>query len=228
VLKSLAEQGFSGVNLTVPHKEAALMIVDEVEPLAQRIGAINLVLVQKDGTLLGRNTDAYGFTQNLMTGDFKPFSSSVTLLGAGGAARAALAALLDMGFDDIRIMNRTRDKAAALAKEFAPDKITDFAWGDPAALKGACLLANATSLGLTGQPPLVLNLDGLPPWAWVTDMVYAPLETALLKAAKVRRNQTIDGLGMLLHQARPSFAAFFGQDPDVTDDVRAHVLEAIA
>ena len=223
-LKLLADKGFCGVNLTVPHKETAMGFVDEVEALAQRIGAINTIVVQKDGSLFGRNTDAYGFTQNLLTAGFKPATQSATLVGAGGAARAGLAALLDMGFSDIRIVNRTRDKAEKLAGEFAPDKIRAFDWNDPRALEGSDLLVNATSLGLKGQPPLQIALDALPRGAWVTDMVYAPLQTDLLQRAAQRGHKTVDGLGMLLHQARPAFAAFFGKDPDVTEALRAYVL----
>jgi len=223
-LKSLADKGFNGVNLTVPHKEAALAIVDEIEPLAQRIGAINTVIVRKDGSLYGRNTDAYGFHHNLLEAGFKRTRNIATLLGAGGAARAALAALLDMGFTDIRIINRTRDKAEKLAEEFDVKKITAYAWDNPRALEGSDLLANATSLGLKGQPPLTISLDALPTDAWVTDMVYAPLQTDLLQQAVQRGNKTVDGLGMLLHQACPAFAAFFGIDPEVTPELRAYVL----
>ena len=223
-LKSLPAEGFAGVNVTVPHKEATLAVMDEVEPLAQLIGAVNTVVVQANGKLLGRNTDAYGFTQNLVCAGYKPGKTAV-ILGAGGAARAGIVALLDMGFSDIRILNRTRDKAEALAAEFAPDKINAFDWGDAKALEGANLLVNATSLGLKGQPPLELNLDALPQTAWVTDMVYAPLQTDLLQRAAARGNKTVDGLGMLLHQARPAFQAFFGIDPEVTDALRNYVIE---
>lgn len=223
-LKALSDKGFSGVNLTVPHKEAALQMVDEVEALAQRIGAINTVVVRQDGSLYGRNTDAYGFHHNLMEAGFKKTAEAATLLGAGGAARAGLAALLDMGFRDIRLVNRTRDKAEKLAAEFGTDKITAYAWNDPRALEGSGLLANATSLGLKGQPPLEINLEALPLQAWVTDMVYVPLQTGLLQQAAARGNKTVDGLGMLLHQARPAFQAFFGIDPEVTPELRAHVL----
>jgi shikimate dehydrogenase len=224
-LKSLAERGYSGVNLTAPHKETALSCVDELEPLARRIGAVNTITVRADGSLLGRNTDVYGFTQNLLMAGFHVEKKPTTLLGAGGAARAGLAALLAMGFDDIRILNRTRKRAEALAEEFAPDKIKAFDWGDARALEGAGLLANATSLGLEGQPELQIALDALPAEAWVTDMVYAPLRTELLKQASRRGNKTVDGLGMLLHQARPAFAAFFSVDPEVTDELREFVLE---
>lgn len=223
-LEMLAAKGLAGVNLTVPHKELAMSMVDELEPLAKRVGATNTVVVQRNGKLLGRNTDVYGFSQNLLSAGFKPVSKIATLLGAGGAARAGLVALLDMGFTDIRIVNRTHAKAEKLAEEFGADKIKVHDWNDPKALVGSELLANATSLGLKGQPPLDLALDALPPNAWVTDMVYAPLETDLLKRAAARGNKTVDGLGMLLHQAKPAFAAFFGVEPAVTVELRAHVL----
>ena len=226
-LKALAKRNFQGVNLTVPHKEAAMEIVDEIEPLARRIGAINTVIVRADGTLYGRNTDAYGFAQNLLAAGFKP-GKTATLLGAGGAARAGIAALLDMGFTDIRIVNRTREKAEKLAAEFAPEKIRAFDWNDSKALEDTELLANATSLGLKGQPPLELVLSALPREAWVTDMVYAPLQTDLLKRAAAQGCKTVDGLGMLLHQARPAFAEFFGTDPEVTPELRTYVMEGLS
>jgi shikimate dehydrogenase len=226
-LKDLPAQEFRGVNLTMPHKEAALKIVDHTEPLAKRIGAINTVIVRDDGTLEGRNTDAYGFTQNLLSAGLVAGDRPVTLLGAGGAARAGLVALIDMGFTDIRIVNRTKERAEALAKTFPQTKTISFSWGDPNALKDALLLVNATSLGMKGQPLLELSLDALPKDAWVNDMVYAPLETDLLKRAKARGNKTVDGLGMLLHQARPAFKAFFGTDPEVTTELRAIMLEGL-
>jgi shikimate dehydrogenase len=223
-LKALADKGFSGVNLTVPHKEAALACVDEIEPDAKRIGAINTIVVREGGKLLGRNTDVYGFMQNLLAAGFRREAKAATLLGAGGAARAGAAGLLAMGFTDIRIMNRTRGKAQMIAKDFAPDKIRAFDWGDAEALEDSELLVNATSLGMKSQPRLDLALDMLPQHAWVTDMVYVPLHTDLLKRARARGNRTVDGLGMLLHQARPAFEAFFGKDPEVTGELRGHLL----
>jgi shikimate dehydrogenase len=212
------------VNLTVPHKEAALQIVDSIDPIAKRVGAINTVTVGGEGKLEGRNTDVYGFAQNLLTGGYKTDDRPVAILGAGGAARAAVVALLDMGVGSLRILNRTQDKAQDFVQEFGP-KLSVFALDDAQALREASLLVNATSLGLKGQPPLKINLDTLPRDALVTDMVYAPLMTDLLKCAEVRGNKTIDGLGMLLHQARPAFKAFFGVDPEVTSELRTYVLE---
>ncbi len=224
-LRALPALGFRGVNLTLPHKEKAFGVVDHVDPLAQRIGAINTIIVREDGLLEGRNTDAYGFTQNLLTAGFLPADRPAVVLGAGGAARAAIAGLIDMGMTTIRIVNRTVERAEALAAAFPQAKIAVFKWNDPAALKDAELLVNATSLGMQGQPALELSLNALPKDAWVNDMVYAPLETDLLKRAAARGNKTVDGLGMLLHQARPAFAAFFGVEPEVTDELRRYVLK---
>lgn len=230
-LANLAANSYRGVNLTVPHKEPALKLVDNIEPLARRVGAINTVVVQDDGSLLGRNTDVFGFTENLRSHGFVMNNGCAVIVGAGGAARAALVALLGMGARDIRIINRTLDRATALVREFAHelggDPITSYAWDDDRALAGADLLVNATSLGLKGQPPLTLSLDHLPLDATVTDMVYAPLKTDLLIRAANRGHAVIDGLGMLLHQARPAFQAFFGRDPEVTPELRAHVLSAL-
>ncbi len=227
----LQAHGYRGVNLTLPHKEQAMKLVDVVEPLARRIGAVNTVVVSEDGTLEGRNTDAFGFTAHLLSSgyafeqDRNGRNNGVVILGAGGAARAALVGALDQGSKDVRLVNRTRERAESLAEEIDPDAISVFDWGDPAALKGAGLLVNATSLGMTGQPPLDLSLDGLPSSAFVMDMVYAPLITPLLAEAARRGHRAVDGLGMLLHQARPAFAAFFGIDPEVTPELRSYVLE---
>jgi shikimate dehydrogenase len=225
-LKVLADQGFVGVNLTVPHKETAVLVVDELEPLAQRVLAINTVIVKPDGKLYGRNTDVYGFTQNLRAAGFQS-GKIATLIGAGGAARGCVVALLDMGFEDIRVVNRTVSKAEALIN-LALGKIKVFGWDDARAFEDTELLINATTLGLKGMPRESVSLDALPPKAWVTDMVYTPLETDLLKNAALRGNKTVDGLGMLLHQARPAFEAFFGIDPEVTPELRAHVLEGLS
>ncbi len=227
-LKTLTEGGFRGVNLTVPHKEHALKVVQERDPLAARIGAVNTVIVQDDGTLKGLNTDVYGFSQNLRAAGFDlALPSGVTVIGAGGAARAVLAALIGMGFRDIRLSNRTRGRAETLARDFSLPDNAVYGWKEAAALEGSGLLVNATSLGLEGQPPLDLDLGPLPRDAWVTDLVYRPLMTDLLVKAERRGNRVVDGLGMLLHQARPAFAAFFGVDPQVTDELRRHVLEGL-
>ncbi len=226
-LRGMPTQGLRGVNLTIPHKEASLGIVDRCDAAAQSIGAVNLVIVDQDGTLHGHNTDAYGFTQNLLISGFTPFGGTAMILGAGGAARAVIVALADMGFTEIRIANRTADRAQKLAQEFSTPqcRLTTIDWKDaPNALSDTELLVNTTSLGMHGQPPLNFPLAGLPLSATVTDIIYAPLETTLLQQARQRGHRVIDGLGMLLHQARPSFAAFFGRDPQVTPELRQHVL----
>jgi len=224
VLRDLPKQGFRGANLTIPHKEAALNIVDRIDPAAARIGAVNTVIVGADGKLEGRNTDAYGFSRNLLAAGFKPRGAAV-VLGAGGAARAVATALGEMGVTEIRIVNRTVERAEMLVKQLKIDARI-FAWNNyREAFLGAGLLVNATSLGMQKEPTLDIALDGLPRDAVVTDLVYAPLTTALLAEAQKRGHKTVDGLGMLLHQARPAFEAFFGRDPEVTDELRRYVLE---
>jgi shikimate dehydrogenase len=224
-LKSLAAAGFCGASVTLPHKEAALKIVDHADAAARRIGAVNTVIARGDGSLEGFNTDAFGFTQNLLSIHVDPAEKTVVILGAGGAARAVIVALQDMGALEIRLINRTKSRAEALAKEFGKG-IKVFSWSDyRSAFEGAALLVNTTSLGMEGQPPLEMALDALPRAAVVNDLVYTPLMTDLLERARQRGNRALDGLGMLLHQARPQFAAFFGREPEVTEDLRHHVLE---
>jgi shikimate dehydrogenase len=225
-LKSLKNNGFAGVNLTVPHKEAALKLVDELSPVSKMIGAVNTIFVRDDGALFGTNTDAFGFIENLRqhsTG-FNAARGPAVVLGAGGAARAVCAALKDAGAAEIRVINRTPARCEALAKDFAP-VVKPIAWSEVSKhLSDAALLVNATSLGMTGQPPLNVDLTTLPQSALVTDLVYAPLETDLLKTARARGNPTVDGLGMLLYQAQAGFEGWFGVKPEVTPALRAAVL----
>ncbi|MFC1673025.1 shikimate dehydrogenase [Pseudomonadota bacterium] len=229
-LRALRADGFAGCNVTVPHKEAALAEVDEVHPLAKRIGAVNTIKVREDGTLYGFNTDGFGFLENLRAGHagFDAASGPAVVLGAGGAARAVVVALLDAGAPQVRLLNRTRERAEQLASELTgvgSGTIEVDDWEDRAEhLGGAALLTNTTTLGMKGQRPLDLDLSALPVDALVNDIVYAPLETDLLARAKARGNPVVDGLGMLLHQARPGFEAWFGTLPDVTDELRRHVL----
>ncbi len=225
-LKSLFLLGFKGCNLTVPHKEAALQIVDEITPVAKAIGAINTVFVLPDGRLQGTNTDAFGFFENLRQSvpGFNVTRAPAVVLGAGGAARAVCAALIEAGAPEVRLLNRTRARAQTLETAFGP-KIKATPWSDlPAALKDAGLLVNSTSLGMSGQPPLDVSIDTLPTAALVTDLVYTPLETPLLHAAKKRGNKTVDGLGMLLYQAQKGFEGWFGVKPEVTSALRSHLL----
>lgn len=231
-LSGLAGQGFRGVNLTVPHKETALALVDRVDETAQRIGAVNTIVVGGDGALIASNTDAYGLIENIRAGAPGALEAHfggrpAVILGAGGAARAAMVGLADAGVTDIRIVNRTVARAEALAAlaGVAGLRVSAHGWdGAGAALADAGLLVNTSTLGMTGQPPLALDLGLLPEDAVVNDIVYAPLETGLLAAARARGNPVIDGLGMLLHQARAGFRAWFGTDPAVDDDLRAAVL----
>jgi shikimate dehydrogenase len=226
-LRGLKANGLAGVNLTIPHKVAACKLVDALDPAAGRIGAVNLVTVDAQSRVLGSNTDAYGFSQNLSASGFKPAGGAAFVLGAGGACRAVLVALEDLGFTEIRIANRTKERAESLAREFSTPqtKIMVVPWKTaPQDISGIDLLVNTTSLGMAGQPPLAFSLETLPSSAFVADIVYAPVETCLLQKAKQRGYRTIDGLGMLLHQARPSFTAFFGREPEVTEELRRFVL----
>ncbi|NBC34199.1 MAG: shikimate dehydrogenase [Alphaproteobacteria bacterium] len=218
--------GFRGCNITVPHKEAALALVDDADDAARAIGAVNTVVATPDGRLVGLNTDGFGFLENLRAGapGWDPASGPALVLGAGGAARAVLKALADCGVPELRLVNRTAGRAEKTASELGP-AIRPVDWAErEAALEDCALLVNTTTLGMTGQPPLPLDLAGLPPPAVVTDLVYAPLRTPLLQAAAARGNPTVDGLGMLLHQARPGFAAWFGIEPMVDEALRAAVL----
>lgn len=227
-LRDLPRQGFAGCNLTVPHKEAAMAVVDEISPEAQRIGAVNTVFVTKDGKLKATNTDGYGFITSLKAGapQFDPKAGAAVVLGAGGAARAICVALQDAGVPEICIINRTTARAESLAATLK-GPFTVAAWSERRArLKNAGLLVNTTTLGMKGQDPLEIDLTLLSPRATVTDIVYVPLETPLLAAARARGNPTVDGLGMLLYQAQPGFEGWFGKRPDVTPELRAHVLAA--
>jgi shikimate dehydrogenase len=224
-LRALPALGFSGCNLTIPHKEAALAIVDTVDPLARRVGAVNTVVVAPDGSLEGRNTDVFGYLESIREAQpaWRADRGPAVVLGAGGGARAVLVGLIDQGAREIRLVNRTLARAEALARELG-GPIKALAWDDrQAALDGAAMLVNTTNQGMVGEPPLDLALDTLPQSALVCDIVYIPRETRLLAAAHKRGNPTVDGLGMLLHQARPAFRAWFGIMPEVTPELRAMI-----
>ena len=222
VIKTLPEMGWQGCNLTIPHKEAALSFLDEIDDIAWSVGAVNTVIV-KDGKLFGMNTDVYGFTKNIEQ-QLKGRNKAV-VLGAGGAAKAVWKALLDMDFGKIVTLNRNHDRATLSQK--LGNRFTAKLWEDrssSAILENADLLVNATSLGLGDNDPLDIDLSSLPMQALVTDIVYTPLMTPLLQLAKARGNPIVDGLGMLLHQAVPAFEAWFGVRPEVSEEVRRHIV----
>jgi shikimate dehydrogenase len=224
-LRALPALGFSGCNLTIPHKEAALKIVNTVDPLARRIGAVNCVVVAADGSLEGQNHDAFGYIESVREAQpsWRADAGPIVVIGAGGGARAVLVGLTDQGAREIRLVNRTLTRAEALAHELG-GAITALSWVErERALDGAAMLVNATNQGMVGAPPLDLALDRLPVSALVSDIVYIPRETALIAAARKRGNPTVNGLGMLLHQARPAFQAWFGIMPEVTPQLRAMI-----
>jgi shikimate dehydrogenase len=225
-LQTMPMLGFAGCNLTIPHKEEGLRAVDDYDASAKRAGGVNTVVVLPNGHLMGSSTDGFGFLAALraqLTG-FNAANGPAVVLGAGGAARAIVAALLDEGATEVRLVNRTPERASKLAKELGGE-VRGIKWEDRnQALTGAALLVNATSLGMEGQPALELSLEALPTDAIVNDIVYVPLETELLAAARARGNPCVDGLGMLLHQAQPGFEAWFGVKPEVTQGLRDAVL----
>jgi len=224
-LRALPALGFSGCNLTIPHKEAALKIVDMVDPLARRIGAVNCVVVATDGSLEGQNHDAFGYIESVREAQpgWRADTGPIVVIGAGGGARAVLVGLIDQGAREIRLVNRTLARAEALANELS-DSITALSWEErERALEDAAMLINATNQGMVGEPPLDLAIDRLPVSALVSDIVYIPRETALIAAARTRGNPMVNGLGMLLHQARPAFQAWFGIMPEVTPELRAMI-----
>ncbi|HVC53277.1 MAG TPA: shikimate dehydrogenase [Stellaceae bacterium] len=232
-LRALPALGFRGCNLTIPHKQAALAIVDRVAPVARRIGAVNTVIVAADGSLEATNTDAFGFREHLRetAPEWQAETGPAVVLGAGGAARAVIAALAENRVDEIRLVNRTAGHAETLAHDLSGmgSRIGVLPWDRrDAALQGAGLLVNTTSLGMSGQPGLDLDLSALPRSAVVVDIVYVPLETPLLAAARRRGNRVVDGLGMLLHQGRPGFEAWFGAKAEVSPQLRTAILATLA
>lgn len=225
-IRALPALGFRGGNITLPHKERAVGFVDALTPTAKRIGAINTLVVREDGTILGDNSDGFGFIANLQ--QFQPqwrgADGPAVLLGAGGAARAIVVSLLDAGVPELRLINRTTRRAEEIAEAVGgPIKVLPWE-ARTQALKDAALLVNGTNLGMAGQQPLEIDLTQLPTSAVVYDIVYVPLQTTLLQAAQARGNKTVDGIGMLLHQGRPGFKAWFGADAEVTPELRAFVL----
>jgi shikimate dehydrogenase len=223
-LSLLPRLGFAGINVTLPHKEAAFAAAHERTARARAVGAAN-TLTFRDGRILADNTDGYGFVASLRQGaPRRDLTAPAFVLGAGGAARGVIAALLEEGARRVTLSNRTASRADLLASAMG-DRVSTVPWAEVgAALPGHGLLVNTTSLGMTGKPPLEVDLAALDGTATVADIVYTPLETPLLAAARRRGNTVVDGLGMLLHQAAPGFATWFGREPEVDDALRAAVL----
>lgn len=225
-IRLLPKLGFVGVNVTIPHKEHVISLADLVTDRAALMGAANTLIFRADGKVHADNTDGYGFIENLRQNapDWNPTEGPAAVIGAGGAARAVIAALLEVGVPEIRLTNRTKTRSEALRKEFGT-KLDVYDWVQAGNMfDGAATVVNASSLGMQGKPEMRIPLDALSPDAVVTDLVYAPLETKLLAHAKSIGCRTVDGLGMLLHQAAPGFERWFGQRPEVDEDLRQAVL----
>lgn len=226
VLRTLPKAGFVGVNVTIPHKEAVIEIADLVTDRATLIGAANTLIFRKDGRIHADNTDGYGFIENLRTGapTWQPNAGPAAILGAGGAARGVIASLIDAGVPEIYLSNRTRVRAEKLADDFG-QRVTVIDWVKVGnMIEDAYLVANTTSLGMIGKPEMRIPLDGIHADQIVTDLVYTPLKTRLLETAAAVGATTVDGLGMLLHQATPGFERWFGQRPEVDSATRAAAL----
>ncbi len=228
VLRTLPKMGFVGVNITIPHKEQALEIADIVTDQAAMIGAANTLTFQKDGQIHADNTDGYGFIENLRQSaeGWSADAGSAAVIGAGGASRAVISSLLQAGAPEIRLTNRTRARAEALQQEFG-DKLQIVDWARAETmLEGASTVVNTTSLGMVGHSQLQIELEGLSVNAVVTDLVYTPLQTQFLVKAREKGCRTVDGLGMLLHQAVPAFERWFHKRPVVDQALRQAVLSA--
>ncbi|MDB6178158.1 shikimate dehydrogenase [Paracoccus sp. Z330] len=227
VLRVLPRAGFVGLNVTIPHKEAVLTLADVVTDRAALIGAANTLIFRPDGKIHADNTDGYGFIANLRQNapDWDPQAGPAAVIGAGGAARAVVASLLDSGVRELRITNRTRIRSEQIKAEFGA-RLVVYDWAQAGnMLEGAATVVNATSLGMTGKQALRVPLDALSSDALVTDLVYTPLMTPLLIEARQRGCRVVDGLGMLLHQAAPGFERWFGQRPEVDEETRQVLLE---
>ncbi|GGH29165.1 shikimate dehydrogenase [Cribrihabitans marinus] len=226
VLRTLPKAGFRGVNITVPHKEAVMAITDQITDRATLIGAANTLTFKEDGSILADNTDGFGFIENLSRNapDWDPAAGPAVVLGAGGAARAVISTLAEAGVPEIILTNRTRARAEQLKLDFG-QRVTVADWVQAGnVIEDAALVVNTTSLGMAGKPELRVPLDGLRPEMVVTDLVYTPLQTRLLREAEEAGCTTVDGLGMLLYQAVPGFERWFGLRPEVDDAAREAVL----
>ncbi|WP_102106622.1 shikimate dehydrogenase [Oceaniglobus roseus] len=226
VIRALPKMGFVGCNITIPHKENVIELADLVTDRAALIGAANTLIFRADGKIHADNTDGYGFIQSLRHAapDWAPQDGPAAVFGAGGAARAVITSLIDAGVPEIRLTNRTRARSEALRAEFGA-KIVVYDWVKAGnTLDDARTVVNASSLGMVGKPDFRVPLDGLTPGAVVTDLVYTPLETTFLKRAREFGCVTVDGLGMLIHQAAPAFERWFGMRPEIDERTRAVVL----
>ena len=224
-LRALPALGFAGCNLTIPHKEAAMGIVDRVDDAAKAIGAISCVVVEEDGSLTGKNNDHYGYIEGILEAvpAWQADAGPIAVIGAGGGARGVVYALVKRGADEIRLINRTVERAEALKQDIG-GPITVVPWETRhETLAGAAMLVNTTSQGMVGNPPLDIDLARLPTDALVSDIVYIPPQTPLLATARERGNRAVNGLGMLLHQARPAWQAWFGIEPEVTAELRTAI-----
>src|SRR5262245_6858589 len=228
-MRALPALKFAGCNLTIPHKQAAMKIVDEVDALAKNIGAISCVIVRPDGSLLGTNNDCYGFIHNIRQEQpgYRADAGPIVVIGAGGGSRAVCYGLAQEGARDIRVVNRSLDRAKKLAEDFGTP-LTAVSWElRNEVLEDAAMVVNTTSQGMVGQSALDIQLDKLPSRALAADIIYTPLETPFLAAARQRGNPTVNGLGMLLHQGRPAWKAWFGIEPVVTAELRALMEQSI-
>lgn len=228
-LRALHPLGFSGCNLTIPHKQEAMRILDRVDEVARKIGAVSCVVVEKDGSLSGTNNDWLGFLGNLrqQAPDWRADAGPALVIGAGGGARAICYALMQDGATDIRLVNRTAERAEGLAADLG-GPITVLPWeARHDAIEGTATVVNTTSQGMVGQAALDLRLDALPRSALVSDIIYTPLASPLMAAAALRGNQTVNGLGMLLHQGVPAWQKWFGLTPEVTPELQSLMEQSL-
>ncbi len=228
-LRGLHPLGFAGVNVTIPHKQETMKIVHEVDALARSIGAISCVIVRPDGSLVGTNNDCYGFIHALRQEHpgWRADAGPVVVIGAGGGSRAVCYGLAQEGAREIRLVNRTLERAKGIEAQFG-SPIKTLPWEQrQEVLEGAAMVVNTTSCGMVGNPALDLKLDKLPKSALAADIVYIPLETPFLAAARMRGNRTVNGLGMLLNQGRPAWKLWFGIEPEVTAELRTMVERTI-
>lgn len=228
-LRAMHPLGFAGCNLTIPHKLDAMAVVDEVDDVAKKIGAISCVVVREDGSLFGTNNDWLGFTGNLKQSypEWRGDAGPVAVIGSGGGGRAVCYALLQMGVPEIRLVNRTPEEPLAIVRDFG-GPIKTFEWGDRHdILDGVTMAVNVTSQGMDGEPALDIDLEKLPVSALAADIIYTPLETPFLAAARQRGNDTLNGLGMLLHQGIPAWRMWFDIEPTVTAELRQLMEKSI-